>query len=270
MTTSIPPSSKSLEPSAHSVPPPSRSGNVTKQRRKLGVTLGVLFSVTFFAAMLPSRGQHLRTPGQMNTGHELVECADCHRAAPGTLRQQLQANVRYLLGLRRTAVEFGAKPVSNQDCLACHERPFDRHPVFRFNEPRFEAARRELGPQNCTSCHAEHNAARVTVGGGFCVQCHSDMFVHDDPLDVPHDELAATERWDTCLGCHDFHSGHVFELPTALDARIDAQSLDQYFSGGPNPYPARPRSTARAQRPKPPDEQRDSSVTPFRHTDHKP
>ena len=43
--------------------------------------------------------EHFTAPGKMNTGHERLACDSCHRPAPGTVRQQLQANARYLLGL---------------------------------------------------------------------------------------------------------------------------------------------------------------------------
>jgi len=184
----------------------------------------------------------------MNVGHERTECTDCHRDAPGTLRQQLQANVRYALGQRSTPVDFGAQAVGNQDCLSCHERPFDRHPVFRFTEPRFAEVRKTLAPHRCVSCHLEHSGERVTVANGFCSECHADMDLTDDPLDVSHRELAAAARWDTCLGCHDFHGAHVFETPQILEGRIESRTLDSYFNGAANPYPVAPRVQARQQR----------------------
>jgi hypothetical protein len=184
----------------------------------------------------------------MNSGHEQTACEDCHRDAPGTLRQQLQANARYLLGRREAPVEFGKLPVGNQDCLACHERPFDRHPVFRFNEPRFSEARKALSPQLCASCHREHSGQRVTAQAGYCAECHADIDLSEDPVRPTHAQLSADGLWATCLGCHDFHGNHSFDPPTEFDARIDAREIEAYLKGGPSPYPLPVRAPAKTER----------------------
>jgi len=79
-----------------------------------------------------------------------------YQDAPGSLRQQTQANLRNALGLCDHLADFGKLTVTNESGLGCHERPNDRHPVYRFLEPRFLKARVSLRPQLCVSCHTEH------------------------------------------------------------------------------------------------------------------
>ena len=172
----------------------------------------------------------------MNIGHEELGCAACHEAAPGTLRQQLQANARFVLGLRRTPADFGNSDVTNEDCIACHERPFDRHPVFRFNEPRFEKARKNIAPHQCQSCHREHSGAKVVAEATYCSECHGDLALEDDPIDIPHSSLVEDGRWQTCLGCHDFHGNHRYEVPTKLRRAVPEWRIGTYFAGAESPY----------------------------------
>jgi hypothetical protein len=152
------------------------------------------------------------------------------------VRQQLQANARFVIGLRETPADFGNTDVTNQDCIACHERPFDRHPVFRFNEPRFEQARANLAPHQCQSCHREHSGVKVVAQSTYCSECHSDLDLENDPIDIPHRALVDDERWDTCLGCHDFHGNHRFEPPTKLRLKVPTWRVEAYFAGGSSPY----------------------------------
>jgi hypothetical protein len=173
----------------------------------------------------------------MNSGHEQLACNDCHRPAPGTVRQQLQANARYLLGSRGHAADFGERAVSNVDCLSCHERPFDRHPVYRFKEPRFSEARRAIAPHECASCHREHSGVRVSIANGYCMHCHDKLMLRDDPLDVSHRELIERENWNSCLGCHDYHGNHELDPAHALSESTSEIELKRYFSGGASPYP---------------------------------
>jgi hypothetical protein len=206
-----------------------------------GVAAGSLVT-----AVLVFPGQErFHAHGPMNTGHQNVACDDCHRAAPGTFRQQLQANARYLIGRRSEAAEIGRLPVDNAACLDCHERPDDRHPVFRFRELRFAEARRAIAPHRCESCHLEHSGRRVTRDNGFCVNCHGTLEMKVDPLDVAHAELVRTARWESCLGCHDFHGNHLMEEPTRLADATDPARLAEYFAGGASPYPEALRHPAR-------------------------
>ena len=66
--------------------------------------------------------EHLHASGPANTGHEKLSCNDCHLAAPGSFRQQVQANIRHWLGLRSKPADFQFQPVTNTECLACHDR----------------------------------------------------------------------------------------------------------------------------------------------------
>jgi hypothetical protein len=188
-----------------------------------------------FVLLAPPQEQ-AQAPGPMNVGHERLACDSCHVPAEGTTRQQLQANARHLLGLRKTPVDFGAKDVENGDCLACHERPFDRHPVFRFNEPRFQDARRKLGVHQCQSCHAEHQGAKVLAEPTYCSECHGELELENDPIDVPHEQLVAEGRWQTCLGCHDFHGNHERVTPKKLEQALSADTVRSYFAGAASPY----------------------------------
>ena len=219
-----------------------------RRRRVLGIYLGLASGGAVVVALAFPPGKSLVAHGTMNTGHETVDCVECHRPAEGTTRQQLQANTRYVLGLRASVVDFGMKNVENLDCLACHERPDDRHPVFRFNEPRFADAREQLGPHKCESCHLEHSGRRVTVAPDYCEFCHAEVEVEQDPLDTSHAELAAQERFDTCLRCHDFHGNHVGETPKRMAQMFQPQAVQSYFEGGESPYPGPVRHEARQTR----------------------
>lgn len=208
------------------------------ERRRIGVASGIALGGAVVGFLLLPGVEHFTAPGKMNTGHERLACDSCHRPAPGTVRQQLQANARYLLGMRKSSADFGLRAVDNDDCLACHERPFDRHPAFRFTEPRFADVRKELAPHRCESCHREHSGVRVTVQVGYCAGCHDQLQMNHDPLEVPHAELVRQGRWFTCLGCHDFHGNHVMEARTKIgDAKASAV-IENYFRGGASPYPA--------------------------------
>ncbi|NVB81956.1 MAG: hypothetical protein HOV81_26480 [Kofleriaceae bacterium] len=207
-------------------------------RRRIGVGTGVLVGLAI-TAWLHAPGQaQLRAPGPMNSGHGTVACESCHREAPGTTRQQLQTVVRHWIGRDDKPVDLGFRAVGNAECESCHVRPDDRHPVYRFLEPRFADARAAIHPEQCTSCHREHAGVRVTVADGtYCRQCHGDLSVENDPIDVPHRELVKTQRWDSCLGCHDFHGNHGMKSPTRIDDAIPPAAILTYLRGGASPYP---------------------------------
>lgn len=179
-------------------------------------------------------------PGPMNTGHMSVACASCHKAAPGTVRQQLQTIAAHWLDRqpRHVEIDLGYRAVTNDACQSCHNRPNDRHPVFRFLEPRFADARAAIHPEQCASCHREHAGTRVTVADGtYCRQCHADLAIDRDPLDVPHRMLVQTQSWQTCLGCHDYHGNHGLKPPTRLRDAIAPAAIRTYLRGGMSPYP---------------------------------
>lgn len=207
-------------------------------RRRIGVATGLVLGAATVAFLNAPGQAPLHAAGPMNTQHEGVACESCHRSAPGTVRQQLQTVARSWLGLASADVDLGFRAVGNDECVACHDRPDDRHPVFRFLEPRFAEARQRLHPEQCSSCHREHQGVRVTVEQTtYCRQCHADTAVENDPLDVSHRALVAGQRWDTCLGCHDFHGNHAFDAPHRLEDAIPSDQLQLYFDGGRSPYP---------------------------------
>jgi len=184
-----------------------------------------------------SVGQQFLIPGPRNPGHEDLECDYCHQRSPGTFRQQIQANIRYLIGLRPEVADFGRQDVTNKVCLACHERANDRHPVYRFFEPRFKKARQEIQPQLCISCHLEHTGKRVSKKEiTFCKSCHKKTEINKDPLTIPHRQLIQDEQWTSCLGCHDFHGNHRMKTENLLKKRFTVERIRSYFQGGPSPY----------------------------------
>jgi hypothetical protein len=207
-----------------------------KRASQMGYLAGALLSITLLTLFFLPSQSHFRQPGPMNSGHEDMDCLYCHETAAGTTRQQIQANVRYWLGLRQTAVDFGHRPVTSENCQQCHERPADNHPIFRFLEPRFAEARQAIQPESCLSCHQEHQGQRVTSDPANCVHCHQDTVLEEDPITIPHAELINRQEWASCLGCHDFHGNHVMTLRTDTAELIPPAQIQHYFGGGPSPY----------------------------------
>lgn len=182
-------------------------------------------------------GPGLKAKGTMNTGHENLECNACHKPAEGTTRQQLGHNAQVLMTGVGDWTPVGFDEVDNNACLTCHDRPNDRHPVSRFNEPRFAKQRQTLAPHQCNSCHGEHNGGRVMgVEPQFCQNCHADLVLEDDPIDIDHATLIEQGDWTSCLGCHDFHGNHVRTTPMALAESIDRDVILEYLEGGVDPY----------------------------------
>jgi hypothetical protein len=207
-----------------------------KESAKMGYVLGLIGAVFILLLITIPEREQWHALGEANPGHEDLACTDCHTPAEGTMRQQLQANARAFFGFRDSGVTFGFEDVTNDNCLACHARPNDRHPVFRFLESRFVEARAAIAPQYCESCHLEHQGERVSIEPTYCVYCHTDLDLRDDPLDVPHVELVATEAWETCLQSHDYHGNHIMATPTTQEDMISLQAVEDYFADGPSPY----------------------------------
>jgi hypothetical protein len=58
----------------------------------------------------------------------------------------------------------------------------------------------------------------------------------DDPLDIPHTTLIGNERWETCLGCHDFHGNHERNVPEIMSQMLTEEQIQRYLDGGKSPY----------------------------------
>jgi len=68
--------------------------------------------------------------------------------------------------------------------------------------------------------------------GQFCVTCHSGMEVREDRTTPTHAALAAEERWDTCLRCHDFHGNHHHEWPESLEEAFGGREVLRHLDSG--------------------------------------
>ncbi len=199
----------------------------------IGLTLGLLWAGFLF---YPERNS-LVAKGPMNTGHEELGCQECHIPVRGTAAQQVSSAVYHRLGLRKSAIGFGSKDVGSDTCLECHERHDDRHPISRFLEPRFAEERGHIAAHECITCHAEHQGKRITISTiGFCVHCHQDTELSDDPIRPTHVELVRRESWSACLRCHDFHGNHIRDTPYTLEDGITEAQVWDYFHGAPSPY----------------------------------
>lgn len=204
-------------------------------------TLGVFIIV---ALLFPEPSRWLAS-GPANTGHESLECKECHKMSRGSLRQRMQAIVKQALGLRDTGAPIVYKSVTNQECNHCHVRDHDQHAPHLFNEPRFQSAREAADPRRCVTCHAEHQGGRVTREGTECRYCHDELEIQRDPISPSHIDLIQSDDWKSCLRCHDYHDGHRFKPPTDHNASIDPALIKSYLDGlapspfGPSIYPSR-------------------------------
>ena len=185
--------------------------------------------------LLPGR-EDWHAAGPHNTGHTTIECGECHAAAPGNFAGQAFNNIMHAVGLSASATPFVYAPAGNEQCLACHDNPDDRHPVAKFMQPEFAAARKAAGVQFCLSCHRQHLGVRVTVTPRVCQNCHQETAMSNDPVDIPHTTLISEQRWETCLGCHDFHGNHERTTPKRMAEVLTEEQIQQYFDGGESPY----------------------------------
>jgi hypothetical protein len=156
--------------------------------------------------------------------------------------------MKYAIGKRETYVPIGFHAVDTPVCLDCHTRQNDRHPVYRFQEPRFTEAVAQIDATDCLTCHSEHNAERVSIEDvGYCVTCHEDLKLKSDPLDIPHVDLISNKDWGSCLACHDYHGNHVYNAPKHTNLQIDTADILEYLRSGPDPYS--PTKTEKGKRP---------------------
>lgn len=204
--------------------------------RPLAYRASIAFALFVAVLLLLPSQESWRSSGPIVAGHVGVDCADCHTEASGTMRQQLQANMRALVGMREDGADFAHAAIENADCEACHVNEGDAHPVYRFQEPRFAEVREILGPTQCVSCHAEHTGKRATVSPTMCQHCHEEMDFRDDPVEPTHAELVLDEAWESCMGCHDFHGNHITEVPTNIDDAAAIEAVQAYLDGGSSPY----------------------------------
>ncbi|MGY5351651.1 cytochrome c3 family protein [Wenyingzhuangia sp. IMCC45533] len=212
--------------------------NPLRKRQFYGILIGIIVSILVIASLIFAKpAEKYLSIGPMNTGHEGFSCNTCHSDAKGTLLQQIQSNTECAIGLRKNVVDFGSLPADTKKCLSCHERDNDRHPTHRFLEPKYKEAIKEIDATNCNTCHSEHNGIRISLAeGNYCINCHSDTKIKNDPLDVPHSVLFSTGKWDTCLQCHDFHGNHQAPAPENMKDTIPMQKIKAYFKGGEDPY----------------------------------
>ena len=143
-----------------------------------------------------------------------------------------------MFGKREKPVGFGHQDVSNNECLQCHDRPDERHPPYRFMEPRFAEVRKSVSAHQCIFCHREHLGSVLTIAqSNYCQYCHQDMDLKKDIIKPSHSNLAQRKQWRSCLQCHDFHGNHEREVPTRLADAIKAKDLEMYFTGkAQSPY----------------------------------
>jgi len=208
-----------------------------RKRQWIGFGLGIFTTALMYTYLSLPSNEEMVSLGEMNTGHESLSCESCHTPARGNVFQQVQANFMFSIGLRNTEVDFGTENVDTKKCLECHDRENDRHPLHRFEEPRFAKARQNLGVTQCESCHEEHNGKRVTqVNIGYCVNCHEDTELKNDPLEISHEELIEKEMWTSCLQCHDFHGNHIYRTPESMQDTIPIVTVREYLDGGLSPY----------------------------------
>ena len=206
----------------------------TLRATSLAVSIPIILYGLIF--LFSERSDANFSAGKLQHAHQDLNCASCHLESDGTVRQQIQANTKYLLGMREHPVDFGYQKVTSSECIDCHERANDRHPIYRFREPRFAEAKSVIDATSCLGCHSEHKDEKVSTGIEFCSACHQDLELKDDPIDVAHTERIKKEEWNTCLGCHDFHGNHKREAQLNLDEKFSSKEIEEYFGSGESPY----------------------------------
>lgn len=211
--------------------------NPLRQRQFIGIISGIILGSVLFFSLTRESNETYVSIGPMNSGHEGFSCNTCHSDAEGTLWQQIQSNMQYGIGLRKNSTDFGTIDVETKKCLACHDRDNDRHPTHRFLEPKFRKAVEKVNSADCNTCHSEHQGKRVTIKKtNYCMNCHEDLTVKNDPLDTSHTALIQAKAWDTCLQCHDFHGNHEYKVPSKMKDTIPRATLKIYFEGGKDPF----------------------------------
>jgi len=192
-----------------------------RKRQVIGGSIGLVIGILIFVFLSLDSSEEYVSLGPMNTGHEEISCVTCHADAEGNLSQQLQTNLTYMV--------VGTKDVKAKNCLECHDRPNDRHPTYSFTEPRFKDAVKNIDVTTCITCHSEHHGERVTIPkANYCFNCHQDLAVEEDPLDISHEELGKLEA--------DFHGNHTYHVPEKMKDTIPLKIIDAYLRGGEDPF----------------------------------
>ena len=204
--------------------------------RKVAYSLSLLLVSATVLSLNSPNFSWLLAGGVATPGHENLECESCHTPAPGTHRQQIQANVQHWLGNREKAASFVHDYVTSESCADCHQRSADPHPIHRFLEPKFTDARVSQSVHQCTGCHLEHQGRRVTVGADVCALCHGDTVVANDQIEPPHAVLIEEEQWSTCLRCHDFHDNHNYAPPRSLLEGLKDEQVEAHLNNGNSGY----------------------------------
>ena len=175
----------------------------------------------------------------MNTGHDTSPASRVTCRAPGSVRQQLQAIAR-ALGRGRPAARSTSASAPSPTRSA---RPATTAPTMSPGVPLPRAALRR-GPRGDPSraMHVVPPRARRRARDRSPTEPTAATATRD--LDVkngsprrlaPHARRG--QRWDTCLGCHDFHGNHGLSHRPAR-RRDRPAAIQTYLDGGPSPYPA--------------------------------
>lgn len=123
---------------------------------------------------------------------------------------------------------FGGAAQMQQACLSCHEpdrvKPFDSHPVAKFEDPRNADLLKKVNALQCVSCHTEHQPAMTLTDGltqprDVCFHCHADI-ASDRPS---HEGMRFMSCKDS--GCHNYHDNRAI-YTNFLIRHMDAPALD--------------------------------------------
>jgi|SaaInlV_165m_DNA_2_1040747.scaffolds.fasta_scaffold07255_2 hypothetical protein len=199
--------------------------------RRAPIILAVLLSGWLVVSFESTEHERWKSPAGDLDLHGELNCDQCHQSADGTVRQQLQANLKHWLGTREHGVDWVTRAISNSDCLDCHRNHQDPHAPHLFLEPKFEETRNEIHPEFCTSCHAEHNGAISVIGNAYCFHCHENIDLADDPAQPSHLYLVQNKKWDSCLRCHDYHDNHADKTPRILTDAPALLQIEEYLEG---------------------------------------
>ncbi|MFK7967326.1 MAG: cytochrome c3 family protein [Burkholderiaceae bacterium] len=221
--------------------------NIASSNRLLWVLWLLLSSilVTYFAhAMFSATDKTVFMPGPLSAGHHQLaqSCESCHTDS------------------------LGGGEVLQASCESCHGdvrvKPFDSHPVAKFEDPRNADLLLKVNVTQCVSCHTEHKP-EITIKDGLtqpldvCYHCHSDVGENRPS----HKDMSFMTCKDA--GCHNFHNNralytdflikHMDALPINQDGRVPerefASIIDQLLEYPRDLYPLETLDKAAADMP---------------------